>query len=52
MDINTFRGIATIVVMIAFIGICWWAFTPKHKQKFKDAANLPFVEDDEVNDQK
>ena len=45
MDLSTLQGIATIFVMIAFIGICWWAFSPKRKSKFNEAANLPFADD-------
>lgn len=45
MDINTLRGISVIFVMIAFAGICWWAFTPKHKRKFNEAAQLPFADE-------
>ncbi|UZE94647.1 cbb3-type cytochrome oxidase subunit 3 [Alkalimarinus alittae] len=47
MDINTLRGISTILVMIAFISICLWAYSSKRKDKFDDAANLPF-EDEEI----
>lgn len=46
MDINDLRGLSTVFVMIAFIGICWWAFAPRRKQRFKDAANLPFADED------
>lgn len=45
MDINTLRGISTILVAIAFAAICWWAFSPKRKQKFEEAANLPFADE-------
>ncbi|MFL0800508.1 MAG: cbb3-type cytochrome c oxidase subunit 3 [Agarilytica sp.] len=45
MDINTLRGISTILVAIAFFGVCWWAFSPKRKAKFNDAANLPFADE-------
>jgi cytochrome c oxidase cbb3-type subunit 4 len=45
MDINDLRGVATVLVMIAFAGVCWWAFSPKRKQGFTDAANLPFADD-------
>ncbi|MFL0811550.1 MAG: cbb3-type cytochrome c oxidase subunit 3 [Agarilytica sp.] len=45
MDINTLRGISTILVAIAFFAICWWAFSPRRKQKFKEAANLPFADE-------
>lgn len=48
MDINTLRGISTILVMIAFVSICLWAYSSKRKSNFDDAANLPF-EDEEIN---
>lgn len=46
MDINTLRGISTIFVLLAFIGVCWWAFSPKRRKKFDEAARLPFADDD------
>lgn len=46
MDINTLRGIATLLVMIAFISVCLWAYSSKRKTDFDEAANLPFVDDD------
>ncbi|MBU3070127.1 cbb3-type cytochrome c oxidase subunit 3 [Aestuariicella sp. G3-2] len=48
MDINDFRSLSTVLVFIAFIGVCWWAFSPSRKKQFDDAANLPFS-DDEIN---
>ena len=45
MDINTLRGISTIVVMVVFIGICLWAYSGSKKKDFDDAANLPFEDD-------
>lgn len=45
MDINTWRGISTILVAIAFFAICWWAFSPKRKKRFDEAANLPFADE-------
>ncbi len=50
MDLNTLRGVSTILVMIAFAGICWWAFSPSRKKKFDDAANLPFADDEPNKD--
>ena len=50
MDINTLRGIATVVVMITFVSICIWAYSSKRKADFKEAANLPFA--DEKDDDK
>ena len=45
MDLNSLRALSTVLVAIAFLGICWWAFSPKRKKKFEDAANLPFADE-------
>lgn len=47
MDQGTLGAISTVLVTIAFIGICWWAFSPRRKKRFDDAANLPFADDDQ-----
>ena len=44
--LNNLRAFSTVLVMIAFGGICWWAFSPKRKSKFDEAAQLPFSDDD------
>jgi len=46
--LNNLRSFSTILVMIAFAGICWWAFSPSRKAKFDEAANLPFSDDDQL----
>lgn len=48
MDINDFRGLATIFTMVAFFGIVIWAYSSKRKKQFDEAANLPF-EDEELH---
>lgn len=49
MDINTLRGISTVLIMLAFAGTCWWALGKKRKSRFEEAANLPF-DDEPQND--
>lgn len=49
MDINTVRGLISIALMIAFLGIVFWAYSSKRKSSFDEAANLPFA-DDETNE--
>ncbi|MGS2723877.1 cbb3-type cytochrome oxidase subunit 3 [Porticoccus sp. GXU_MW_L64] len=44
MDQGTLQGIGTILAMIAFGGIVWWAFSKHKKQDFEEAAQLPFEE--------
>lgn len=48
MDINDLRGLSTVFMMIAFIGVVFWAYSKKRKKTFDEAANLPF-EDEELN---
>ncbi|NTS77308.1 cbb3-type cytochrome oxidase subunit 3 [Catenovulum sp. SM1970] len=45
MDYGTFRGIYTIVMIVVFVGIIWWAYSRQSKSKFDDAANSIFEED-------
>jgi len=45
MDINTLRSLSVVFVAIAFAGVCWWAFSPRRKQRFDEAANLPFADE-------
>ncbi|MCJ8311820.1 MAG: cbb3-type cytochrome c oxidase subunit 3 [Saccharospirillaceae bacterium] len=49
MDINTLRGIATILAIAGFSAVCYWAFSKKNTKAFKDASMLPFADDE--NDQ-
>jgi cytochrome c oxidase cbb3-type subunit 4 len=46
IDINFFRGLATVFTMIAFLGICLWSYSSRRKEDFDQAANLPFVDDE------
>jgi len=48
MDINDLRGLSTLFLMIAFIGLCFWAYSKKRKTTFDEAANIPFA-DEELN---
>ncbi len=47
MDLNELRGIHTLLVMVAFLGIVWWAYSAHRKKPNDEAAHLPF-DDDEV----
>ncbi|WP_252179284.1 cbb3-type cytochrome c oxidase subunit 3 [Endozoicomonas sp. 4G] len=45
MDINDLRGLSTVFAMIAFLGVCFWAYSGRNKQQFNEAASLPFADD-------
>lgn len=44
-DINTMRGLATVFAMIAFLSVVWWAYSGRQKERFDEAANIPFQDD-------
>lgn len=46
MDTNDLRGLTTLLIMIAFIGVCIWAYSSKRKSSFDEAAQLPFSDED------
>ncbi|MEM8560761.1 MAG: cbb3-type cytochrome c oxidase subunit 3 [Pseudomonadota bacterium] len=45
MDINDLRGFSTVLLMLAFLGVCFWAYSKKRKKSFEEAANLPFADE-------
>ena len=46
MDINDFRGLVTGLLLVSFIGLCFWAYSSKRKADFDEAANLPFADEE------
>ncbi len=46
MDSGTVSGIVTVVFILVFIGIVWWAYSKGNKDRFEDAGRMPFDEDD------
>jgi cytochrome c oxidase cbb3-type subunit 4 len=51
MDYGTLGAISTVLVTIAFFGVCYWAFSPKLKKRFEEDAKLPFADDEIENNQ-
>ena len=46
MDINDLRGLSTLFMLVAFLGLCFWAYSSKRKKTFDEAANLPSADED------
>ena len=42
MDMNWFRGAMTVIWLVIFLGVVWWAYSPRRKARFDDAAQLVF----------
>ena len=45
MEIGTFRGILTAVLMLLFVGVVIWAFSRNRRAEFDAAAKLPLGDD-------
>ena len=46
IDINTLRGLSTLAVLTAFIGLVIWAYSSRRRKSFDEAAQLPFADDE------
>ncbi len=44
MDINTVRGLVTLVFLVAFLAIVRYAWAGRNRTRFDDAARLPLDE--------
>ena len=45
MDQGTLEGIGTLLAMLAFIAVCVWAYSSRNKERFDEAAMLPFADE-------
>ncbi|MCP1315352.1 MULTISPECIES: cbb3-type cytochrome c oxidase subunit 3 [unclassified Halomonas] len=46
MDSGTLRGVITLILLLAFLGIVVWAYSRRRREAFDEAANLPFADDE------
>lgn len=46
MDINDARSLMTVLAFVSFLGIVFWAYSSRNKQRFEAAAQLPFDDDE------
>ncbi|AMX03037.1 CcoQ/FixQ family Cbb3-type cytochrome c oxidase assembly chaperone [Microbulbifer thermotolerans] len=49
--IDILRQIAVVLGALAFLAICWWAFSPKRKKRFEEDAKLPFADEEPSTDE-
>mgnify|MGYP001440899170 CR=1 FL=1 len=45
IDINTIRGLITVFMLVAFLGLVRWAYSRQRKADFAEAAALPLADD-------
>jgi cytochrome c oxidase cbb3-type subunit 4 len=48
MDIGMIRGLGTVVLMVAFVGLALWVFSGRRQKDFDEATLLPFADDPEA----
>jgi len=46
VDKGDWLGLATLLAFVAFLAVCFWAYSGKQKKAFDEAAQLPFADDD------
>ena len=45
MDTGMLRGIGDLVLMVAFVALCVWAYSPAQRARFEEDARLPFQDE-------
>jgi cytochrome c oxidase cbb3-type subunit IV len=45
MDLTTLRIAATLASLATFLVIAWWAFARHNRERFDEAARIPFEQD-------
>ncbi len=45
MDMGTLRGGITVVTLLTFLGICWWAYRSGNRHRFEEDGRIPFIDD-------
>ena len=44
MDLNDLRNAVMLLLFAVFVAVVGWAWSRRNRQRFEEAANLPFVE--------
>jgi cytochrome c oxidase cbb3-type subunit 4 len=45
VDINDLRSVFTVLAILMFVGIVWWAYSDRRQQAYEEAAMLPLEDD-------
>ncbi|WP_201585516.1 cbb3-type cytochrome oxidase subunit 3 [Psychrobacter jeotgali] len=48
MGIGELQTIATVSAFVAFVGVAWWAYSPKNKKRFEEDAKLALDDEDKA----
>ncbi|OOG11496.1 MULTISPECIES: cbb3-type cytochrome oxidase subunit 3 [unclassified Pseudomonas] len=50
MSTGMIRGLGTVVVFVAFVGLTLWVFNSKRNPEFAEACLLPFADEPKPDD--
>ena len=50
MDAGTIRGLGTLVLLLAFLALVFWAYSKRRKADFDELARMPLEDDPPVKD--
>ena len=45
-DLGLLRGLITLITLLTFLGICWWAYRPANRGRFDEDAWMAFDENE------
>ena len=45
MDVTLLREAMTVISFAVFIGVVWFALSPRHRERFEEAARMPLEDD-------
>ncbi|WP_353252371.1 cbb3-type cytochrome c oxidase subunit 3 [Salinisphaera sp. PC39] len=50
MDLGTLMGLVTLVFLVIFVGIVFWAYSGRRRKDFDEASRLPLDEGERGDD--
>jgi cytochrome c oxidase cbb3-type subunit 4 len=45
IDLGLVRGLGTAILFVAFVALWTWAWHPRQRRRFEEAACLPFLDE-------
>jgi len=45
-DLGLMRGLITLLTLLTFIGICWWAYRSGNRARFEEDGRLAFGDEE------
>jgi len=40
MNYGLYHSIGTVTALIAFLGVCWWAYSPTNRKRFEEDGRI------------